>query len=217
MDAGKQDLLFLSGFSVAGSDYEIFRNLCRAAERLPGHPERQCAEEQLRTLFGITDPLTPDHCDSIWKRTAEELLYFPLEKSDAERTKMKIKTPCWEQIPPKGMELFEKLPERQAADYAEWKELQTPSVGLRMRLDLPDGFFAESPNLYRVNRHLSGVEPNENLWLCQQARFLCESCKQTGGELLICSATGTEEVPKLLRILAKQVGLPRFCWIWNEK
>ncbi len=217
MDAGKEDLLRLSGFSAAGSDYELFRNLCIASERLPGHPERRISEYQLQALFGISTGLNPESCAFVWKQTAESLLVFPLKKADAERAKEEIRTPEWSPIPPENANGFVKLPERKAADYEAWKTLQEPLVGNRMRLDIPAGFFAESPNLYLVNRHLSGEAPDENIWICQQARFLCEMCRRDGGELLFRSTNGTEEIPRLLRMLERQVGLPRFYWMWDEK
>lgn len=217
MDEGKKDALILAGFSEGGSDYEVFRNLCTAFEKLPGHPERKISAYQLQTLFGISLPLTSDFCDEIWKQTAESLLDVPQTPLDAKLAKERLPRVDWEPFAPDAPGSFRILPPKSASDYREWSKLQKPAVGLRMRLDLPTGFHAESPNLYRVNRHLSGEEPDENLWLCQQARFLCETCAANGGELLFCSAETTEELPRLLRILASQVCLPRFYWIFGKK
>ena len=217
MDAGKEDALILAGLPENGSDFEVFRNLCLSFEKLPGHPERRISTHQLRSLFGITLPPLPAHCDEIWKQTAESLAFFPKTPSDAARTKEGLPPVGWEPFAPDDPASFRTLPERKATDYAAWSRLQKEAVGLRMRLDLPRGFFAESPNLYRVNRHLCGIEPNENLWLCQKARFLCETCAATGGELLFCTPDMTGELPRLLRMLAKQVKIPRFYWITAEK
>ena len=195
----------------------MFRDLCLSFERLPGHPERRVSEHQLRTLFGISLSPIPEHCDEIWKRTASILSECSKTISDAKKAKEELSIPVWEPFAPADSEAFRILPEQKATDYAEWSRIQKAEVGSRMRFDLPEGFHAESPDLYHVNRHLSGEEPNENLWICQKVRFLCETCSATGGELLFHTPCATEELPRLLRMLASQVSIPRFYWIFDEK
>ena len=131
-DNEKTDALLLTAKPTTGADYTRFRNLCEAFSMMPAHPARLRAEDQLRELFGIDLPMTPEHCDAIWKQTAESLLRSPLTRKDAEAVKRKSRPPLEPLMLPDINRFkfsdFPSLPTMKTADYAAWANTRAASL-----------------------------------------------------------------------------------------
>ena len=193
MDEEKRDALLLCGKRTGGADYAVFQALCESFARMEGHPARLRAEEQLRRLFGCNLPPIPENGETIWALTADRLLLSPVERAAA----VEIAAPGQPDgrvptLPPQTGSLsdYPELPDMDATDFAAWEKqaeawLERNSSIKGISLRLPKTFHAVRPSRYGADRHLSGVAPNEDLWISQTDRFLLYALQKREQKLLL--------------------------------
>ena len=221
----KQWVLEENGFTRDGSDYEIFRDFCECIRRMPNSPEAWRSRQQLKALFGLDPESARWHPPLIWRETAEQLLAHPTTRAQAQRILTRIEKttvpPPREHDPQRGIKGFPvPLSDRTIhADHWEAWEAQALEFcdcvyekGKHVMLSLPRSFHVEKPDLYHVNRHLSRVDRNDNLWKNQMAIFLLRFCSQRGIPAVLDCGCRWGEVESLLRMAVKFTPLPNLIW-----
>ncbi len=202
------------------SDYEFFSALCHAVPLLMGHPLPHALDDALQSELGVTLPLSPDFCDTLWKACADRLLSMPrfqpltLTLSDA---------PKW--MPPKwyatGTHFVldgSKLLQTKSSSWSEWE------AEMQMELDLfcksgggvvslsPDAAAcAEAPNLYRVEQLLRKGESAPML-TSQVFRFLVVELQKRNRMLWLDTALCGKQILNLLHYAERTMGLPSLIW-----
>lgn len=221
-DSEKTDALLLTAKPTTGADYTVFRHLCEAFSMMPAHPIRLYAEDQLQELFGIDLPMTPEHCDAIWKQTAERLLLCPLTRKAAEAVERKerrlLEPLTLSNAEHYGFSDFPSLPAIETEDYAAWETaqaewLQKQKMVSGVSLILPSGFRMVKPNRYHAERHLAKIETNENLWTSQIFRFLAYVLQKSEKKILLQTACKPSEIVTLLAETAEKIELPSIVWL----
>ena len=221
-DSEKTDALLLTAKPTTGADYLRFRNLCEAFSMMPAHPVRLHAEDQLRELFGIDLPMTPEHCDTIWKQTAERLLRFPLMREAAEAVERKKRQPFEPSTLSDAKQCrfsdFPSLPTIETADYAAWETAQTEwlqkqQTASGVSLILPSGFHMVKPSRYHAERHLAKIETNDDLWASQIFRFLAHALQKSEKKILLQTACNPSEIATLFAQTTEKIELPSIIWL----
>ena len=220
-DNEKIDALLLTAKPTTGADYAIFRALCEAFSFMPSHPIRNRAEAQLRVLFGCDLPPVPEHCDAIWRLTAERLLLSPLARTDAEAVSYGARRSLGLLRLPRTCDRFSdypNLPTISARNYIAWEREQTRFLSEHptcrgFSLFLTEGFLARNPSRYAADRHLAGEEPNPDLWTAQMFRFLAHALQKSDKKILLVTACEVSEIANLLALTAAKKGIPPILWM----
>lgn len=219
-DGEKNDALLLCAKTRGCADYETFRNLCEAFEQMPEHPARRRAEAQLRQLFGCFLPPVPKNREAVWKLTAEALLREPHTREEAAAVPAPPESgePLFLPAPCGKTADYPELPDVSATAYAAWETAQAellaanpPEYGLS--LSLAEGFRAARPDRYRADLHLSGGEPNENVWQAQMFRFCIHALQKSDKKLLLKTACDPSEIAALFAMFAEREPLPPILWM----
>ncbi len=221
-DEEKEELLCANGFSMRGSDYEIFYKLCLCIEGLDD-VGRAHYQDALASLYPeLILPISAENASRIWNQTAELLLErgksYACCPQNAEKGVVPITRLALEKTP--RLETVLQLSDFAASDTTNWADWQTEtekqiksrlSVGASVSLTLPKEFHWRKPNLYEVNRHLAGEERSTDLWASQQLYFLFSLAeKQRFRPLLRVECPTDEVVTALLGIRSFGVSAPIF-------
>ena len=233
----KSDLLAWNGFYECGSDYDLLQKLITCVRRDPTCVTANQIRGEWQALFGAELSFDAASCGELWRYAAQSLFQAPL-------TKKQIREACQKAVPIKREGDFSvvdnRLPASTVSIHAltfpqkSWKEWSACALEwLRARVEdgavpslkLPVDFCPIKPNLYRVERILSGQESNRDLWLSQLAFFLfsfCEKkqirpvllleCEWQSGLSLLKDLSALTRFPNLL---IESNGLPNR-HTWNE-
>ena len=209
------------------SDYERLRALAEAMPLLAGHPITARVAALLAECFSITQPLTPDTLDEIWRTTADSLLLKPIDTSDFDVTHitaepMPIPTQLQETI--KQTDAFSALlfARTKAKSLDGWmREIESVMHDVvrsgckTLFFGLPEAFADRKPSIYHVDMTLHrGVQGKGDLDLlyAQLMRILAQICQEHDLTLMLRVETAPSEVINLLSRVEREVGLPRMIW-----
>ena len=218
------------------SDYEVFRALCSCAEALAGHPFLLQCQIVLNSLFDCDLLICPDHCDEIWRVTADLLS----TKDIYRRLPLSIR--CFsdgqgslspaELISTDSACLGEGIRKLEAFADREIKDLSCLCSALSRLLDdiEKDKTYADPadltaltdftpPNEYEADQALKAVLRGEGADMDQRQksmlrnqllRVLGQECQKRGLPLtLLISGADMTSLSKLLHYLEKADALPR--------
>ena len=208
---------------TSGSDYEFFSALCRAMPLLTGHPLKTAIEKALQNELGMTQLLSPDTCDAIWRACADKLLEDQrlaqptLSRADgAEWT-----SPAWRALKTHLVLDGATLLQTNASSWSEWEAEMRSSLddfgrrgGSIVRLSPDAAACAEIPNLYRVEQSLKSGEASPML-TAQVLRFLAVELQKRDLWLWIDTAFCGKDALNLLGYAERHVGLPCLIWTGN--
>ena len=221
-DEEKENLLCVNGFSMQGSDYEIFYKLCLCIEGLDdgGRAYYQGALDALYPELCI--PLSSQNASSIWKETARLLFERgetysrrPVPTERGAVSLCKIVGECAPII--RSVLPMNELSATDATTWHDWQGSTSRLMKTHLRtevsisLTLPNEFRWQKPNLYAVNRHLSLQETNPDLWLSEQLYFLFSFAQKNGFRPLLSAECDVDRTIEALRgIRAFGVSVPIF-------
>ena len=204
IDRDAEQLLTVHGFTLNGSAYDRFARLCACVERAPTHPLSCRLQLLLEKFFSITLPMNTQNCGEIWKTTAEQMLLSDRDWTlDESKSRLEILPPrcsddgqnaCFDVH---GLQI-------EAKNWQEWKReaevllLKHVRQGCTPIVSFDSDFVFEKPNLYRVERHLLGVEDNRDLWSAQLLYFACDFCYR---HELRCRVAWMGDCEKMLELL----------------
>ncbi len=208
-DREKEDLLSANGFSMRGSDYEIFYKLCLCIERLnrEGVMHYQSALNVLYPELSL--PISAQNANPIWRETSKLLTErgetYSLKPNTAEKGTVPISKLALEHIPTvEGVRMLESFAATDSITWNDWQSatekrmVESLCEGMTFSLTLPVGFQWQKPNLYAVNRHLAGEECNEALWVSQLLYFLFSLAGKIGFRPLLHAECPVSEVVRAL-------------------
>ena len=211
--------LTVNGFTAYGSDYDRFRKLCICADRTPDAPILSMLQEVLKTAFSCHLQLGEANCKEIWRTTAEMLML-----SDAPSSL--VSEDAWrktEILPPDASEWMSESRfllngmQIHAETWDEWakeaeQQLQKAmSAGKHPTVWISSDFNFQKPNLYRVERHLRGIEKCAALWMAQMVYFLCCRCSAEGLRGVLLWDAEPSQLLELLQYVSKLTPLPNLC------
>lgn len=219
-DVDKENLLRVNGFSMQGSDFEIFAKLCLCIDGLSdvGKATYQASFDALCPSLLV--PLTFANAGKIWTETSnlfwQEGTTFSRRKTPNERVATPISRLSLEENPSIGS--IECLSAKaDARSWNAWREEASIELeallkrGSTVSICLPADFSWQKPNLYAVERHLTGEAESENLWLSQQLYFLFSMAKERNFRPLLQADCGCEQVIDALQGIASfGVSVPIF-------
>ena len=212
---------------ASAADYEKFAALAKAMPLLAGHPMQARVEKLLVDCFAITQPLTPDTVEEIWRATAEQLLVEPIKRSDfdvASITAEDLTTPTALQQKIKQSDAFSALlfARTRTKSLDGWmREIESVlhdvvRSGCKMLFfGLPEAFADCKPSIYHVDMTLHrGVQGKGDLDLlyAQLMRILTQYCQKHSLTLLLRVECNPDEVSSLLSRVEREVGLPHIIW-----
>ena len=199
---------------------------------MPNSVQMARSREQLRVLFGCQQAPLPENCGMIWRHTAEvqlRELYTRAQAceirapADREPVSHRADLPCVS-----GIVWLHALPLPSCLrTWQNWEKSADAALEQRLAPEsavgvvLPADFQPHKPDLYHVNRVLTGEEPNESLWLSQLVRFLCGFCCKRNLRLLLKTDCSVDRLSALPRAVSRQTGLPDLIWMpadsgqWN--
>jgi hypothetical protein len=208
-DREKEDLLCVNGFSMKGSDYELFYKLCLCIDRLncEGRLRYQAA---LNNLYpGLSIPISAQNAGKLWTETSKRLIErgetYSFRAEPTEKGADSVNKLALERTP--SVASVKNLEDFAATDAKSWTEWQKATEkrmtswlcdGATVSLTLPSEFQWQKPNLYAVNRHLAGEESSESLWISQQLYFLFTIARKVGFRPLLYAECPVERVVQAL-------------------
>ena len=206
--------LTVNGFSLEGSGYDRFLRICNCVERAPEHPFSRYLQSILENGFSILQPMIPQNCNHIWKITAERMLIEDRDWSAFATDR------GFEILPPRcsqeennscfcinGIQLSHKSWQEWRTE-AEMQLLKAVERGDTLAVTFPSDYAFEKPNLYRVERHLFGIEKNQCLWSAQLLYFLCDFCHQSELRCRVNWGGDCEKLADLLQYVSKLTPIP---------
>ncbi len=207
-------LLTVNGFSENCSDFEWLQRFCVCASRMPNAALVKTCQAALFDWLGADLPLDLQHCGMIWKETANRLLLEQEGKGDFEwrfpqeteipkalRSKLSNTLDVGALLSPRPMRWkdWEKEAEQQLE--ASLSRNVAPLLRLSLATD------PKKPNLYRVERILSGEE-DLSMWQVQCVAFLLHFCKCRGIRPMLEGDCKNDRMLELLCLCAELTPLP---------
>lgn len=216
-DEEKETVLALNGFRARGSDFERFRSFCVCMERMGECRIKRDAEAWLSMRFGGRWVLNSATCNRVWTLTADRLtlpedLWSPIptvweespRNGDASRPAFSVRST--EALPSfaNGWKAWEE-------DFSNWfaETVKRNQIPL---LRLSNNCAWKKPDLYHVERHLSGMERDDRIWESQAAVQLLGQCRRNGIRLAVACADGAALLA-LLKGAERFTPLPRMVWL----
>lgn len=205
----------LCGYPTGGSDYICFSAFCRSTGRFPDSADVRQVRELLQRGFACDLPPDRQHCDRIWRMTAEALLSGdPIPLPTAADLRPPHAVP---DLPVFDGTVCDCPPLQGAKIWQEWVTRTEPMLTWfgAVRVRLPFGFRACDPGLWHAERILRGEETDASLAAAQQVFFLAGFCRGDR-RLFLETDCQPQEVLHILRGAArKRRDLPPLVWRWS--
>lgn len=216
--------------SAQCSDYERFFVFAECLPLLAGHPLKERTIFLLQSLFGISEELTIQNRDTIWKECADQLLRRDVTAQTVKEclstrgtVMLTAKLPILENAPYRHEPSlrhsdFQFDGQMTWADWNTWAKHKLDTLEHagenEILISVPKEYRFQKPDLYHIDLLLKKGEeaPQNALWLTQQARFLCEECKRLGWTLVLRFECNGNEAVRLFHYLQQSVGLPTLIW-----
>ena len=189
-----RNFLSVNGFSERGSDYDRFAKLCGCAEQDPDAPIVSWMQAIVNSVLPRELPICTQNVKEIWKQSAERFLTEEIAFSEQNEKTRTFSMPCENHLSEDQLFVLNDL-EISAESWHAWKNsawnmtLNALQNGKIPTVLLPKGLSFQKCDLYRAERHLTGIEKNADLWCAQLVYFLCEFCSENrlrGG--IVCLA-----------------------------
>ena len=206
------------------SDYELFRTICALESDLQGHTLLKRSEFLLQDRLGISEPLSLEYCDEIWKRSADHFLRQSQSLGEMDINNIECNICCVfdendlpEALPKKIVPVLQGncLCQTQALTWGSWKSEMSDTLttfqkkGCRaIYFALPEEYLDIDTNLYSVEQALKNPtnDNRENLLLSQAFRFFSEYTKENCLTMILRVHTTAKETQKLLKRTLRTVG-----------
>ncbi|MBE6633303.1 MAG: hypothetical protein E7620_03050 [Ruminococcaceae bacterium] len=216
----KERVLAINGFGGRCSDYERFHRFCVCLERMVESEEGRNAEAWLSERFGGEWVLNSATCHRVWRLVADRLtlpafLWEPIP-TVWERPLQPEASPAVFRV-----RSVNELP-ASTNGWREWERVALAWLeGLEAHEQIPllrlsEGYAWKKPDLYHVERHLSGLERDDRMWENQAAIQLMGQCQRRGLPIAVECSDGEA----LLALLAGAEGfspLPRLVWVTDAQ
>lgn len=216
IDDTTEKILTINGFSTIGSDYDRFKRLCVCVDKMPEHPASRHFQAQLETLFSCPYPLGSLYCKEIWKQTSQRLLSSERcvdVEDETTKISVEILPPYAGAGVPKPLFLINGM-QIEAESWKDWQSCAEQMVESAVQaekcltIEFSSDFCFEKPNLYRVERHLKGIERNNDMWGAQLLYFLCRFCFQRELRCLIDWRSDCKELLNILQYVSNLTSIP---------
>lgn len=209
-------LLTVNGFSEQCSDFEWLQRLCTCVSRMPETSVASACREILFDLLGAEISFDLNRCGEIWQATADHLFWNPQarERFNPQPSRETVIPQALRIEPinsidvgalllpkPMGWKAWEAEAERMLEETLP--KNSTPLLHISLA-DEP-----KKPNLYRVERILSGAEEDPPMWQVQLSIFVLRFCERRGLRPILEGDCTDERMLDSLRLCASFTSLPR--------
>ncbi len=172
------------------------------------------SQKELCAAFGLDLPLDLLHCEEIWKKTAEHLFWHRTESLRSEEVLPEICIPQALQIKLENPLDAEAILLPKKLSWKAWAANAASVLELALHNKRPPllrigaSFVPKKPNLYRVERILSGIDSDYDLWLTQLVVFVLSYCRNRNIRPILDVECRIDKLHELFRICASFAPLP---------